>query len=151
MYLKEPRICWGHAVASFIEALRYKPEGRVQFPIKSLDFLIPTTQYLWDKPSFYQKSVPGIFLGVKGGRHLKLTTSPPSVNRLFIKCRSPDVSQPYGPLQPITRIVFLSFTLPHIRCVEHRKYLLTPLTRSIENDMRTLILIGCNLVSYYPL
>ena len=77
-----PRSILVHAVAQLVEALLYKPEGR-GFVSRWCHSNVSLTLWPWCRLSLWQKWVPEIFRGGKGGRCVGLTTLPLSFADCF--------------------------------------------------------------------
>jgi hypothetical protein len=101
--LREERISFKWSLRTIVTYRKKKVAGSI--PDEVIEF------FSWPNPSSRTMAlgstqpltewVPGIFLGVKDGRRVRVKILPPSVSRLPRICGSLDVSQTYGGLHSL--------------------------------------------------
>ena len=86
-----------------------------------IDIILLIALWPWGQLSLYQKWVPGVFPGDKGGQCIRLTTLPPSC-AVVMKSGNLNFLEPSGPLSACNRLLYLylyhiSELLVHLRKV----------------------------------
>jgi hypothetical protein len=93
-----------HAIPQLVEALLQAGKVTGSIPDKFTGFLNLHNPFSRTIALGSTQSTRNLRGGVKGGRRVRLTTSPPSVSRVYTTCGRLDISHLYGHLLPVTRI-----------------------------------------------